>query len=130
MGQAPFILYYTYDFTGLSSKEGNIYENLIDILQIWHGIISPLLCFRLYIAGNTFSEERSVKIDILEDHQALGHILQLSLGLAGHTVHTSETILEFLTFVTTPAPADLIIVDFYLLAEGTEVQLSGADVIR
>jgi DNA-binding NtrC family response regulator len=71
-----------------------------------------------------------VKIDILEDYQALGHILQLSLGLAGHTVHTSETILEFLTFVTTPVPADLIIVDFYLLAEGTEVQLSGVDVIR
>ncbi len=71
-----------------------------------------------------------MKIDILEDYQALGHILQLSLGLAGHTVHTSETVLEFLTLVTTPTPADLIIVDFYLLAEGTKAQLSGVDVIR
>jgi DNA-binding response OmpR family regulator len=71
-----------------------------------------------------------MKINILEDYQALGHILQLSLGLAGHTVHTSETISEFLTLVSTPTPTDLIIVDFYLLAEGTEVQLSGVDVIR
>ena len=71
-----------------------------------------------------------MKIDILEDYKALGHILQLSLGLAGHTVHTSETVLEFLSLVTTPTPADLIIVDFYLLAEGTKTQLSGVDVIR
>jgi len=71
-----------------------------------------------------------MKISILEDYHALGHLLQLSLELAGHTVQSSETVLEFLMSVNTPVPADLIIVDFYLLAEGTEVQLSGVDVIR
>lgn len=71
-----------------------------------------------------------MRIGILDDYQALGRVLQLSLGLAGHTVHASQTIIDFLTFVTSPDPADLIIVDFLLLAEHTEVKLSGADVIR
>ena len=71
-----------------------------------------------------------MRIGILEDYQSLGRILQLSLGLAGYTVQTSQTIIDFLTFVTSPTPADLIIVDFLLLAEHPEAQLSGTDVIR
>ena len=66
-----------------------------------------------------------MKIGILEDYPALGRTLQLSLGAAGHTVQASQTVKEFLTFVTSPVPADLIIVDFRLLAD-----LSGVEVIR
>ena len=71
-----------------------------------------------------------MRIGILEDYQSLGRILQLSLGLAGHKVETSQTIIDFLAFVTSPTPADLIIVDFLLLAEHSQVRLSGTDVIR
>jgi CheY-like chemotaxis protein len=71
-----------------------------------------------------------MRIGILEDYQSLGRILQLSLGFAGHTVYTSETIVDFLTYMASPARADLIIVDFRLLAEHREIRLSGADVIR
>lgn len=71
-----------------------------------------------------------MKIGILEDYQSLGRVLQLSLGLAGHTVHASQTIIDFLTFMASPDPADLIIVDFLLLAERSEIGLSGADIIR
>src|SRR5262249_19790431 len=66
-----------------------------------------------------------MKIGILEDYQALGRILQLSLGAAGHTVYAFQTVKDFLTFVASPVPADLIIVDFRLLAD-----VSGVDVIR
>jgi DNA-binding NtrC family response regulator len=71
-----------------------------------------------------------MRIEILEDHQGLGRILQISLGLAGHTVHTSQTIVDFLTFVSSSASADLVIVDFRLLAERSEIGITGADVIR
>jgi DNA-binding NtrC family response regulator len=71
-----------------------------------------------------------MRIGILEDYQSLGRILHLSLGLAGYTVHTSENIIDFLAFMASPTPADLIIVDFRLLAEHREIRLSGADVIR
>jgi|SRR5437667_11310976 len=71
-----------------------------------------------------------MRIEILEDHQGLGRILQISLGLAGHTVHTSQTIVDFLTFVSSSAEADLVIVDFRLLAERSEIGITGADVIR
>jgi DNA-binding response OmpR family regulator len=71
-----------------------------------------------------------MRIGILEDYQGLGRILQLSLGKAGYTVHTSQTIGDFLAFMTSSTPADLIIVDFRLLAERSEIGLSGADVIR
>lgn len=71
-----------------------------------------------------------MRIEILEDYQGLARILQLSLEKAGYTVHTSHTIRDFLAFMTSPTPADLIIVDFRLLAERSEVGLSGADVIR
>jgi DNA-binding NtrC family response regulator len=71
-----------------------------------------------------------MRIEILEDHQGLGRILQISLGLAGYTVHTSQTIVDFLTFVSSSAPADLVIVDFRLLAERSEIGITGADVIR
>ena len=71
-----------------------------------------------------------MRIELLEDHQGLSRMLQLSLRLAGHTVHTSQTIIDFLTFMDSSAPIDLIIVDFRLLAERSEIGLSGADVIR
>jgi DNA-binding response OmpR family regulator len=71
-----------------------------------------------------------MRIGILEDYQSLGRVLQLSLELAGHTVYTSQTIIDFLTCITSRDPVDLIIVDFLLLAERSEVGLSGADVIR
>jgi DNA-binding NtrC family response regulator len=71
-----------------------------------------------------------MRIELLEDHQGLSRMLQLSLGLAGHTVHTSQTIVDFLTFLDSPTSVDLIIVDFRLLAERSEIGLSGADVIR
>jgi len=71
-----------------------------------------------------------MRIGILEDYQGLGRILQLSLGKAGYTVHTSQTIRDFLAFMTSPTPADLIIVDFRLLAERSEIGISGVDVIR
>jgi CheY-like chemotaxis protein len=71
-----------------------------------------------------------MKIEILEDHQGLGRILQISLRFAGHSVHTSQTIVDFLTYVSSPASVDLIIVDFRLLAEHSETGLTGADVIR
>jgi len=69
-------------------------------------------------------------IGILEDYQALGRILKISLELAGHTVYTAQTIADFVTFVTSSASIDLIIVDFRLLAERSEGKLSGVDVIR
>jgi CheY-like chemotaxis protein len=71
-----------------------------------------------------------MRIGILEDYQSLGRVLELSLGLAGHTVYAFQTIIDFLAFMASPDPADLIIVDFLLLAERSEVGLSGADVIR
>jgi CheY-like chemotaxis protein len=71
-----------------------------------------------------------MRIGILEDYQSLGRVLQLALGFAGHTVYTSETIIDFLEFMASPTPADLIIVDFRLLAERREIKLTGADVIR
>ena len=73
---------------------------------------------------------RTLRIGILEDYQSLGRVLQLSLGLAGHTVHTFHTIIDFLTFMTLPNPVDLVIVDFLLLAERSDVGVSGVDVIR
>ncbi|HLZ64518.1 MAG TPA: response regulator [Ktedonosporobacter sp.] len=66
-----------------------------------------------------------MRIGILEDNQALGNMLKLSLGLAGHTVHTSHTVNGFLTFVTSPTPPNLIIVDYHLIGD-----FSGTDVIR
>jgi DNA-binding NtrC family response regulator len=71
-----------------------------------------------------------MRIGILEDYQSLGRVLQLSLGLAGHKVHAFQTIIDFLAFMASPDPADLIIVDFLLLTERSEVGISGADVIR
>jgi CheY-like chemotaxis protein len=71
-----------------------------------------------------------MRIGILEDYQSLGRVLQLALGFAGYTVYTSETIIDFLEFMASPTPADLIIVDFRLLAERREIKLTGADVIR
>lgn len=71
-----------------------------------------------------------MRIGILEDYQSLGHVLRLSLELAGHTVHASHTIIDFLTFMASPDPVDLIIVDFLLLAERSEFGISGVDVIR
>jgi DNA-binding response OmpR family regulator len=71
-----------------------------------------------------------MRIGILEDYQSLGRVLQLSLRLAGHTVYVSQTIIDFLTFMASSDPTDLIIVDFLLLAERSEVGISGADVIR
>ena len=73
---------------------------------------------------------RTLRIGILEDYQSLGRVLQLSLGLAGHTVHIFHTIIDFLTFMTSPDPVDLVIVDFLLLAERSEAGVSGVDVIR
>jgi len=66
-----------------------------------------------------------MRIGILEDNQALGNMLKLSLGLAGHNVHTSHTVKGFLTYVASPTPPNLIIVDFHLTGD-----FSGADVIR
>src|SRR5690348_10188499 len=73
-----------------------------------------------------------MKIGILEDNQSLGRMLQFSLEKAGYTVYTSQTSRDFLLFMTSPERADLIVVDFRLLAEHSEGenQLSGADVIR
>jgi len=71
-----------------------------------------------------------MRIGILEDYQSLGRVLQLSLGLAGHQVHAFNTIIDFLAFMASPDPVDLIIVDFLLLTEHSEVGISGADVIR
>src|SRR5579859_1599058 len=73
-----------------------------------------------------------MRIGILEDNQSLGRILQLSLENAGYTVHTYQTSRDFLLFMTSPERADLIVVDFRLLAERPEggSKLSGADVIR
>jgi DNA-binding response OmpR family regulator len=66
-----------------------------------------------------------MRIGILEDNQALGNMLKLSLDLAGHIVHTSHTVKGFLTLVTSPSPPNLIIVDFHLTGD-----FSGTDVIR
>jgi DNA-binding NtrC family response regulator len=71
-----------------------------------------------------------MRIEILDDYQSLGRVLEISLRLAGHTVHASQTIIDFLSFMTSSDSADLIIVDFLLLAEHSEVGLSGVDVIR
>src|SRR5690242_14347599 len=71
-----------------------------------------------------------MRIGILEDYQSLGRVLQLSLGLSGHKVHAFQTIIDFLAFMASPDPVDLIIVDFLLLTERSEVGISGADVIR
>ena len=74
-----------------------------------------------------------MRIGILEDNQSLGRILQLSLENAGYTVHTYQTSRDFLLFMTSPERADLIVVDFRLLAEHHPEggsKLSGADVIR
>ncbi len=73
-----------------------------------------------------------MKIGILEDNRSLGLVLQFSLEKAGYTVHTSQTNSDFLLFMTSPERADLIVVDFLLLAEHSEEEsnLSGTDVIR
>jgi DNA-binding response OmpR family regulator len=73
-----------------------------------------------------------MKIGILEDNQSLGRVLQLFLTKAGYTVYTSRAARDFLLFMASPERADLIVVDFRLLAERSEEEsnLSGADVIR
>ncbi len=73
-----------------------------------------------------------MRIGILEDNQSLGRVLQLFLENAGYTVHTFQTGSDFHLFMSSPERADLIIVDFRLLAERTEggSYLSGVDVIR
>lgn len=71
-----------------------------------------------------------MRIGILDDYQSLGRVLELSLRLAGHTVHASQTIIDFLSFMDASDSADLIIIDFLLLGERSEIGLSGVDVIR
>ena|SRR5437764_1248793 len=71
-----------------------------------------------------------MRIGILDDYQSLGRVLEISLRLAGHTVHASQTIIDFLSYMASADATDLIIVDFLLLAERSEVGLSGVDVIR
>ena len=68
--------------------------------------------------------EIKMKIGILEDNYTLGRILQLSLTVAGHTVHLYHTLEDFLAFITSSPSVSLMIIDFFLNSDS-----SGIDVI-
>lgn len=69
--------------------------------------------------------EARMRIGILEDYQALGSMLELTLKVAGYSVQTAHTIEDFFAHVMFPDPPDLLIVDFLL-----QEKYSGAEVIR
>ena len=66
------------------------------------------------------------RIGVLEDNHALGRLLDVSLRNTGYDVKVYQKTTDFLD----RPEYDLIIVDFRLLTERGETNMSGADVIR